>query len=133
MELTATQIQHYKKYSVPQLRTKAGKLFRAWIRKRDEEQGCISCGTRNDPQAGHFYSAGHYASMEFNEDNVHRQCLQCNYHKHGNLLEYRKNLVKKIGNERVDQLDFFAQASYKKAYKHDRFNLIQVIIKYSKL
>lgn len=132
MELTSQLIQKYSKYTIPQLRKKAGIKFRSWIRKRDKDQSCISCGSRNDLQAGHYYSAGHYPGLEFNEDNVNIQCLQCNYHKHGNLLEYRKGLLKKIGTERLEQLDFFVSASYKTTYKHDRFRLIEIIDKYSK-
>ena len=127
---TSSIIQKYSKYSTPQLRIKAGEKFRAWIRKRDKGKRCISCGSWEPSDAGHFYSAGHYPSLEFNEDNVNIQCRQCNYHKHSNALEYRKSLVKKIGIERVERLDQLADQYKRIVYKHDRFNLIMIIEKY---
>ena len=128
--MEATTINKYSKRSIPWLRKKAGEIFRKWIRQRDEGLGCISCGSHNAIQAGHFYSAGHYPGLEFDEHNVNSQCLQCNYHKHGNLLEYRKNLVNKIGQEAVDMLDYKAAQFKRNGYKHDRFRLIEIIDKY---
>jgi hypothetical protein len=132
MELTATQIQKYKKYSTPELREKAGMKFRKWIRSRDHDQPCISCGSWNTSDAGHYYSAGHYPELEFNEDNVHGQCRKCNMFLSGNLLEYRKGLIKKIGEQRVIALDFVVDCHRRIMYKHDRFTLIEIILKYSK-
>lgn len=130
MELTANQIKKYAKYSVPQLRIKAGSRFRKWIRNRDKDKPCISCGSTKDLQAGHFYSAGHHPGLEFNEDNVNHQCLQCNYHLHGNLNEYRKKLIKLIGAESVEELDRISDYFRKHGYKHDRIRLIEILIKY---
>jgi len=36
---------------------------------------------------------------------VHKQCVSCNRFKHGNLIEYRINLVKKIGIKKVEWLE----------------------------
>lgn len=36
---------------------------------------------------------------------MHAQCVTCNQHKHGNLIEYRKGLIQRIGDERVNALD----------------------------
>lgn len=83
------------------------KVFNAYIRKRDEGQPCISCGTTANVRydAGHFYPTT-YSYLRFNEDNVHRQCSNnCNKHKSGNLLEYRPRLIAKIGEDRVKWLD----------------------------
>lgn len=38
------------------------------------------------------------------EDNVHKQCQPCNTHLSGNLIRYRENLIKKIGQDRFDIL-----------------------------
>jgi len=130
MALTTQQIKKYSKYTVPGLRKLAGDKFRAWIRKRDEGEGCISCGAWNPSDAGHYYSAGHYPVLEFNEDNVHRQCKQCNWHKGSNAIEYRKGLIKKIGTERVERLDFIVAQTNHDGYKHDRFRLIEIIEAY---
>lgn len=124
------KIQKYAKYTTPQLRLKAGEIFRKWIRERDKEKPCISCGIWNPSDAGHFYSAGHHPELEFHEKNVHGQCRRCNYHLHGNLTEYRKGLEKRIGKDGITELEFIADIHKRVAYKHDRFRLIEIIEKY---
>jgi hypothetical protein len=83
-------------------------VFNTFIRLRDRHEPCISCGTRNTVKydAGHFWAAGNYTYLRFNEDNVHKQCSNlCNKHLSGNPLEYRYNLIRRIGAERVQKLD----------------------------
>lgn len=81
-------------------------VFNAWIRKRDKDLPCISCGQFKDKyHAGHFIAQGFSGFLRFNEDNCHKQCVGCNLFKRGNLLEYRIALVKKIGEERVKWLE----------------------------
>lgn len=82
--------------------------FNAYVRARDEGKPCISCGTTNTAQwdAGHYRSVGAAPHLRFNEDNVHRQCSRpCNKDKSGNLIEYRKGLVLRIGLRRVEALE----------------------------
>lgn len=131
--MTADIIKKYSKYSVPKLRIKAGILFRKYIRMRDEGKQCISCSSFNISQASHFYSAGHYPALEFNEDNVHASCMRCNYYLSGNLNEYRKKLLQRIGDERVEELDLQAAIYKRSHYKHDRYTLIEIIEKYKEL
>ena len=83
-------------------------VFNTYIRQRDKSLPCISCGcvTANKWDAGHFWAAGNYSFLRFNEDNVHKQCSNnCNIHLSGNHGEYRVRLIKKIGAERVQWLD----------------------------
>lgn len=114
--------------STSSLKAKAIKVFNAWIRKRDDGEPCISCGNYRTLQAGHFYSAGHHTHMRFMELNVNGQCLQCNYHLSGNLIEYRKNLIKKIGIEEIEKLDQIA--AVKTMTKDNRFYFEEIILKY---
>jgi 5-methylcytosine-specific restriction endonuclease McrA len=81
--------------------------FNRYIRMRDKDLPCISCGRFHDGQwhAGHFQSIGAHPELRFEPDNVHKQCQPCNTHKHGNLNEYRAGLIKKIGIERVQWLE----------------------------
>ncbi|MBF3208519.1 recombination protein NinG, partial [Pseudomonas aeruginosa] len=37
--------------------------------------------------------------------NVHKQCAPCNNHKSGDIVNYRINLVRKIGAENVEWLE----------------------------
>ena len=56
--------------------------------------------------AGHYRTVGAHPELRFEPDNVHKQCNRnCNKAKSGNLTEYRKNLVKKIGLKRVEYLE----------------------------
>lgn len=43
--------------------------------------------------------------LRFCELNVHKQCAPCNDHKSGNIIEYRINLVNKIGADKVAWLE----------------------------
>ncbi len=126
-ELLSTTIQKYAKYSTAQLKVKAQNVFNAWIRKRDEGEGCICCGSHNQIQAGHYYSAGHHNNLRFEEDNCHSECLRCNYFLSGNLTKYREGLIKKIGIERVERLDMLSKVD---TTKNDRFHFIDVIENY---
>lgn len=83
------------------------KIVNTFIRLRDKDKPCISCDKilRSKYDAGHFYPAGSYKNLRFNEDNIHAQCVSCNRDKHANLLEYRPRLIKRIGIERVEELD----------------------------
>lgn len=131
-------IKRYSKKTVPQLLKIATRHFNKFIRERDSKNGygrCISSGKALtvpsvNAQAGHYYSSGHYPSLRFNEDNVHLQGKSDNYFKSGNLIEYRKNLINKIGIERVKELDRIAAQSKRGAFKWSRFELIGIIEKY---
>jgi hypothetical protein len=88
---------------------KALKAFNFFIRERDRELPCISCDKPAGEYrltSGHFYPQGTHRNLALDEDNAHGQCwYNCNKNKHGNLLEYRPRLIKKIGQERVDALE----------------------------
>jgi hypothetical protein len=80
--------------------------FNRYIRLRDSELPCISCGRFHKGQyhAGHLRSIGSSPHLRFNESNVHKQCSACNNHLSGNALNYRTNLISKIGLEAVEDL-----------------------------
>lgn len=82
-------------------------VFNKYIRLRDLLQPCISCGRNHSGQihAGHYRSVGACPELRFDEDNVHAQCAPCNNHLSGNIVEYRINLEKKIGKERLAKLE----------------------------
>ncbi|EMB4292194.1 recombination protein NinG [Enterobacter roggenkampii] len=78
-----------------------------YIRERDRNLPCISCGTWTTVQweAGHFRSRGKASHLRYHEDNIHAQCHHCNVHLSGNQQQYRINLIAKIGAERVETLE----------------------------
>ncbi|MES2323259.1 MAG: recombination protein NinG [Pseudomonadota bacterium] len=81
--------------------------FNAFIRARDAKDHCISCGQNHDRfwDAGHYRSVGAQPALRFDENNVHKQCVHCNQHRGGNVVEYRLRLIKKIGPEAVALLE----------------------------
>lgn len=85
----------------------AQKAFNAFIRARDQGQPCISCQRYHSGQyhAGHYKTAGGNPELRFNELNCHLQCAPCNNHLSGNIVEYRKNLIEKIGADKADFLE----------------------------
>jgi len=93
----------------------AQKVFNTYIRLRDKGKPCISCGaTKYTSSCGHYYSSGNHKNVTFNEDNCHAQCwYYCNSSLSGNLIEYRKGLINRIGIERLDYLDSIAKIEKK--------------------
>lgn len=94
----------------PQLVKKAQTAFNAYIRARDKGKTCISCDTPlgsepNSYDAGHFRSVASAAHMRYVEDQVHGQCKKCNRWLAGNVVEYRKRLLERIGLERLEQIE----------------------------
>ena len=81
-------------------------VFNTYIRQRDKDDPCISCGTTKNVKydAGHYFATT-YSYLRFNEDNVHKQCsYNCNMSLSGNFHEYTPRLIEKIGKEKVDRL-----------------------------
>ena len=97
------------------LRTKkAQAAFNAFIRARDNDLPCISCdkfrvetavGSGSNWHAGHYKTTGARAELRFTELNCHRQCAHCNNFLSGNIENYRINLIKKIGLDKVEWLE----------------------------
>ena len=98
--------------TIPQLIKAAQKEFNAFIRERDRLAGhpCISSGrpldwSGNSVDAGHYRSTGAASHLRFDERNVHAQSKHDNQYKAGNVVEYRLNLIKRIGLEAVEALE----------------------------
>ena len=108
--------------------------FNKIVRERDKNLPCISCGTSLKGKkfdAGHYYSQGGHSAVRYSFKNVFGQCVKCNRDLSGNLIEYRKGIIERIGEEELDELDFYAHiqrsydipelkrkiAEYKKIYK----------------
>ena len=87
--------------TVQGLTKKAQAVFNKFIRLRDAGRSCISCDKllAGKFDAGHYYSSGGHKNVTFDERNCHGQCVYCNRHLHGNLLNYQIGLVQRIGEE----------------------------------
>lgn len=81
--------------------------FNRWVRLRDADLPCISCGRYHQGKydAGHFRSVGSNPALRFEPLNCHKQCVPCNQHMSGNAIEYRIGLVAKIGAANVEWLE----------------------------
>jgi len=81
--------------------------FNAWVRARDAELPCISCGRHHQGKydAGHYRTVGSNPALRFEPLNCHRQCSPCNTQLSGNIVNYRIELVKRIGAEAVEWLE----------------------------
>lgn len=125
-----------KTKSIGVLLREAQHEFNRYIRERDWDKPCISSGLMGpinpmESVKGHCWDAGHYRSvgaaphLRFNEDNVHKQLVSENRDKSGNIVQYRKNLIERIGIERVETLENDNQTR-----KWDRDELIALRRKY---
>jgi hypothetical protein len=85
----------------------AQQAVNAYVRARDADLPCISCGRWHDGQwhAGHYLSTGARPNLRFDEQNIHKQCQPCNTHLSGNLVNYRRRLIEKIGIDAVEGIE----------------------------
>lgn len=100
-------------------KAQAQQAFNKFIRLRDHDQPCISCGETNPPDlhggqwdCGHFKTVGGFPELRFEERNAYRQCKSCNAGsaKHGAKAatvaqQYEATLVERFGQELVDWLN----------------------------
>lgn len=98
----------------PELTKEAQKEFNRYIRLRDHGLPCISCGrTPSDSElitgskfdAGHYRAVGAMPGLRFEPLNCSRQCVYCNRNLSGNVVEYRRGLIERVGQENVDWLE----------------------------
>ena len=94
-----TDIKHWKK--------KASVACHEYIRERDKLLPCVSCQRHHTGQyhAGHYRPSGVNSALRYDERNIFKQCSPCNLHKSGNLGEYRRHLISRLGIEVVEWLD----------------------------
>lgn len=115
--------------TVTDYRKDARYWFQRWIRIRDLGKTCISCATQltaiSKYDAGHYYSASGTPQLLFNEMNCHSQCVFCNQHKSGNLIEYRKGLIKRYGAGVLLDLDELAEDKSKRTLTKEYYQEIE--------
>jgi hypothetical protein len=89
-------------------------IFNKYIRLRDQGLNCISC---NKPplkkNCGHYFSSGGHSNVRFDEDNCHLQCEHCNTYLSGNLLNYQIGIQKRIGAQKLLELQERAHVTKK--------------------
>lgn len=80
------------------LKDKAWSVFSKFIRQRDKN--CVTCSTGKAENAGHFW----HGVLDFDEMNIHGQCVRCNKYMSGNLAVYSTYLIEKYGLKAFDDL-----------------------------
>ena len=104
--------------------------FNRYIRVRDVDLPCVSCGRDHKGKwnAGHFRSVGANPALRFDEANVHKQCEPCNNYLHGNLTKYREELIRRVGLAEVERLE-----GPQEPKKYTIPELQQIKVKYTRL
>ena len=74
------------------------------VRKRDK--WCVTCGSADQPTAGHVFSRGGDATRWDIERNLFQQCWPCNYLHVTNTEPYYSWYINKFGQEAFDKLRF---------------------------
>jgi len=117
----------------------ADKAFQLWVRLRDHEEPCISCGryeweiphegrVGGKWDGGHYKGKGAFTELRYHEDNCRKQCKSCNRDKSGNPVPYRVRLIEKIG---IDRVEFLEGPQEMTRYRIEDYKAIQK--KYNKL
>lgn len=84
-------------------KAKADRYFSKYIRLRDKDKPCITCGKYGDKDCGHFISR-RFEATRFDEKNVHGQCIKCNRFEYGNQYEHGKAIDRLYGEGSADFL-----------------------------
>lgn len=110
-----------KQKTLAQWKKTTQRVVNKFIKDRDEKLTCISC---NKPitDAGHYVPQGSSGVLRYHPDNINGQDVSCNRYKSGNLIEYRVNLVKKIGEDRVKWLE----ENRNQIHKYTREQLVEI-------
>ena len=83
---------------------KADKYFSDFIRKRDAQKPCVTCGNyKSDKDCGHFVSR-RFEATRYDEKNAHGQCLKCNRFENGNQFEHGQAIDKMYGEGTAEKL-----------------------------
>lgn len=90
-----------------QKKAEAQRAVNAFVRARDADLACISCGRMHEGawHAGHFRSRGSAPHLALDPRNIHRQCAPCNLFLHGNLIGFRAGLIARYGEDFVKELE----------------------------
>jgi hypothetical protein len=117
-----------KKTSLKSLHKKAWDLQSEYIR-RVERGICFTCGVHKswkEQQAGHYI---HKDCLDFDEINIHCQCVRCNKYLSGNSGIYAERLISEYGEQAVIDLRRRSQVVKKFTYQE----LEDLIKKYREL
>jgi hypothetical protein len=111
--------------SLPTLLELAQKTVNTYIRLRDQNEKCITCGKEHPEQAGHYLPVGSFSGVRFDYININGQGHVCNEIGYGETKKYRDELIRKVGLKAVEDLELRARVA--KFYKWTRQELEDII------
>lgn len=114
-----------KSKSIKLAKAKADKYFAEYIRLRDKDKPCITCGNYGQKDCGHFISR-RYEAVRFNEKNANGQCLKCNRYMYGLQYEHGKQVDRIYGDGTADKLLLMS----KQFCKRDKNDYEQIALYY---
>lgn len=117
--------------SIAKLIQECQECFNAYIRKRDEGKGCISCGANYFSDCGHLFKKSTRPAMRFNPMAAHGQCRQCNSLPDGNYDAMCKGIARRYGKDYLVSVIQESNESRKTDHKWSRSEL-EELIKYFK-
>jgi hypothetical protein len=128
LELEKAKEESKRNKSLSYLLESVKTICHKFIRLRDRGKPCISCGQpwHSDFDAGHFYPAGSFSSLKFDETNISGQCIGCNRFNEGNEANYRIGLLNRYSKGYLDLLDSKAMLDKKIKHKWDRQSLEEI-------
>lgn len=102
--------------TVPNWTKKAQAAFNKYIRIRDRELPCVSCGKHEHElttiggmggvwDCGHYRSVGSCPELRFEPLNAHKQCKRCNNFLSGNHIEYRFGIAARLTTEELEWVE----------------------------
>ena len=117
-----------KQKSLPKLKAECQLLMNEYVRLRDADLPCITCGKfKPYKQAGHYYSVKGYDGLRYNEFNVNGECPGCNGFDDSHLILYGDNLLERIGKANFEGLKADA-AQYKRiGYKFTKSEILELM------
>ena len=100
-----------KKPTFKSLKNKLDQVFSQWVRRKDAtSQGlavCVSCHAVKpwkEQQCGHYVSRT-YLATRWDERNAAVQCGSCNVLRRGNYPAYTLYMLRKHGQEVIEELE----------------------------
>jgi hypothetical protein len=88
-------------------KAKAQAALNKWVvHVRDKGKGCVSCGKVNViMQGGHYLARSIRPELALIPENINAQCIHCNLFNKNAHHAYRKELINRIGIDKVEWLE----------------------------
>ena len=109
----------------------------SFVRIRDENLPCISCGRMKPLEAGHWRSRAAYPEIRFDTRNLAGQCAGCNrgqvrYRREGTMQQnFTRGMFERYGQARVDWC--FGPHELKKYSKEDLERMARIFRKRARI